>query len=33
MTAFRTEPQHRQVLIDMSDVIVSTLRRERKLLI
>jgi hypothetical protein len=33
MTAFRTELQHRQVLIDMSDVIVNTLRRERKLLV
>jgi D-sedoheptulose 7-phosphate isomerase len=33
MTAFRTETQHRQVLIHMSDIIVTALRRERKLLV
>jgi D-sedoheptulose 7-phosphate isomerase len=33
MTAFRTEPHHRQVLIEMADVIVSALRQRRKLLV
>jgi D-sedoheptulose 7-phosphate isomerase len=33
ITTFRTEPHHRQVLIDMAGVIVAALRQERKLLI
>jgi D-sedoheptulose 7-phosphate isomerase len=33
LTAFRTEPCHRQVLVEMADVIVEALRRRRKLLI
>jgi D-sedoheptulose 7-phosphate isomerase len=33
MTAFRTEPHHRQVLIEMADVIVSALQQRRKLLV
>jgi D-sedoheptulose 7-phosphate isomerase len=33
MSAFRAEPRHRQVLMDMSDLIVTALRRERKLLV
>ncbi len=33
VTTFRTEPGHRQVLIDMADAIVAALRQERKLLI
>jgi D-sedoheptulose 7-phosphate isomerase len=33
MTAFRTEPQHRRVLVEMAEVIVGALRQGRKLLI
>ena len=33
LTAFRTEPHHRQVLVEMADVIVTALRQRRKLLI
>jgi D-sedoheptulose 7-phosphate isomerase len=33
MSAFRTQPRHRHVLMEMSEVIVTALRRERKLLV
>ena len=33
LTAFRTEPHHRQILVGMADVIVTALRQRRKLLI
>jgi D-sedoheptulose 7-phosphate isomerase len=33
LTAFRTESNHRRVLIEMADVIISALRQRRKLLI